>query len=56
MISPSPVAPQAPISVSAYAPDPAIGPSPTLSQAPNERERKSVKVKVWSTKKNKING
>lgn len=30
MISPSPVAPQAPTSVSAYADDPAIGPSPTL--------------------------
>ena len=30
MMSPSPVAPQAPTSVSAYAEDPAMGPSPTL--------------------------
>lgn len=30
MISPSPVAPHAPTSLSAYAEDPAIGPSPTL--------------------------
>lgn len=30
IISPSPVAPQAPTSESAYAEDPAIGPSPTL--------------------------
>lgn len=32
MMSPSPVAPHAPISLSAYAEDPAIGPSPTLQQ------------------------
>lgn len=30
IISPSPVAPQAPTSEMAYAEDPAIGPSPTL--------------------------
>lgn len=30
MMSPSPVAPQAPTLLSAYAADPAMGPSPTL--------------------------
>ena len=33
IISPSPVAPHAPTSASAYAEDPAMGPSPTLAQA-----------------------
>lgn len=41
MISPSPVAPQAPTSVSAYAEDPAIGPSPTLAKNKSKRKKSS---------------
>lgn len=39
MISPSPVAPQAPTSSSAYAEDPAMGPSPTLKKQSLLREK-----------------